>query len=149
MLNYSDSKSYCILFQNGQAAYINERLDRSFYLNDLIYHPKYQELAIFNVREQQLKSTLKQILARHDKFLPIDSMQFKKLDHLTIISTVVKNYLFLFQVSLEGTEVELFFVFEFDNESSLEMVKLRRDVENRKLWILAVLNDTNKRVITP
>jgi hypothetical protein len=41
------SHAESIVFSNGQAAYLVD--EYFFYLNDLIYCPKYSEMAVFNV----------------------------------------------------------------------------------------------------
>ncbi len=128
----------CIVFSNGQAAYLVD--DYFFYLNDLIYCPKYQEMAVFNVVSQQLKVKLKDILQHQEMFMPIDSLQVKhvvvKSENVTVISTVVRNYLFLFQAN--STSCELFFVFEYNKDQKIEHVKMRK--ESEKLLILVVLS---------
>ena len=139
------SHAECIVFSNGQAAYLVD--DYFFYLNDLIYCPKYQEMAVFNVYSQQLKVKLREILQHQEMFMPIDTLQVKhvlvKGENLTVISAVVRNYLFLFQAN--SVSCDLFFVFEYNKEQKIEHVKMRK--ESEKLLILVILNGQSDGIV--
>lgn len=131
-------KAECVVFANGQAAYITE--EQFFYLNDIVYIPKYQDMAVFNVIDQQLKVRLKDILSLQEMFMPIDFLQVKTVlvqgEKTTVIAAIVRNYMFLFQASPKTCE--LFFVFEYNKDQKIEHCKMRK--EGDKLWILVVLN---------
>jgi hypothetical protein len=87
-----------VVFANGQSAYITE--EYFFYLNDIVYIPKYQDMAVFNVIDQQLKVRLKDILSLQEMFMPIDFLQVKTVivqgEKTTVIAAIVRNYMFLF-----------------------------------------------------
>ena len=120
--------------------------EQFFYLNDMIWCPKYQDLHIFNVKEQQLKKRLRDITSKQDMFMPIDMISTKIINSsTTIIACVVSNLIFLFQA--DGKNCELFFVFEFDYAFNIAHVKMRRDKETKKLWILLALNHSEEGIV--
>lgn len=83
-----------VLLQNGQAAYLGKN---PCYLNDLIWHPKYNELGVYDVSKHQFSSRLKDFTDSYEHFLPIDFFQVKSLNSQKhVIASVVGQMLFMF-----------------------------------------------------